>query len=192
MRSPVGSGGRATGPQPVLGHVPAFSLLDQNGARFEPGALAGKVWVTDFVFTHCESSCPRLTARMRELQTRLADEGKKRGRPVDVRLVSFSVDPENDTPPVLAAYAAKAKADTSTWSFVTGPSKDVENTIVLGFKMSAVKVENEAGDSEVLHGNWFVLVDRTGDIRGYYPTEQQPEFEAMVADVLRLERETAP
>jgi protein SCO1/2 len=192
LRRPVGTSSRPTGPLPVLGHVPTFSLLDQNGALFEPEALGGKVWVADFVFTHCESSCPKLTARMAELQARLVEEGKRRARPLDVKLVSFSVDPENDTPPVLREYAAKTKADPSVWSFVTGPTIDVQNTIVLGFKISAAKVERDAGEWEVLHGNWFVLVDRKGNIRGYYPVEQPEEFLTMTSDVLRLAFDSQP
>src|ERR1700719_977926 len=74
---------------PVYGHVPGFHLVDQRGAPYGDGSMLGHVAVVDFVFTHCRSSCPRLTARMGQLQTRLVRDGS------DARLVSFSVDPEN-------------------------------------------------------------------------------------------------
>ena len=94
---------RPAPPLPVLGAVPAFHLVDERGAPLrERRPCAATSTVVDFIFTRCPSSCPRLTARMAELQARLAKDGS------DARLVSFSVDPENDTPPVLAAYAAKA------------------------------------------------------------------------------------
>src|SRR5271169_3584564 len=120
---------RPRAPLPVLGQIPTFELTDQAGAPFSGDAMAGHVQVVDFVFTRCPSSCPRLTARMGELQARLAKDRS------DARLVSFSVDPENDTPPVLAAYAAKAGADLARWTFVTGPADDVTRAVVLGFKM---------------------------------------------------------
>src|SRR5580700_10894586 len=86
-------------PLPVYGHVPTFRLLDERGSSFTNDSMLGHVSVVDFVFTRCSSSCPRLTARMGELQRQLVRDRS------DVQLVSFSVDPENDTPPVLADYA---------------------------------------------------------------------------------------
>ena len=174
---------RPAPPLPVLGAVPAFHLVDEEGAPFASGAMAGHVEVVDFIFTRCPSSCPRLTARMGELQARLAKDRS------DARLVSFSVDPDNDTPPVLAAYATKAGADLARWTFVTGPVDDVTRAVVLGFKVSAAKVATGANDYDVTHGDWFVLVDRAGAIRGYYPTEEQADFERLVRDTERLDGE---
>jgi protein SCO1/2 len=170
-------------PLPVLGTVPAFHLLDEHGAAYTNDAMLGHVSVIDFVFTRCPSSCPRLTARMGELQARLVRDGSS------VRLVSFSVDPENDTPPVLAVYAAKAGADPHRWTFVTGPLDDVTRAVVLGFKVSAVKVAKGASDYDVTHGDWFVLTDGAGAIRGYYPTEENADFERLVGDAERLEKQ---
>jgi protein SCO1/2 len=119
---------------------------------------------------------------MADLQSRLTrDEG-------DVRLVSFSVDPENDTPPVLFKYAADAHADPARGSFITGGADDVQKAVVVGFKMSAAKIDRGANDYDVVHGDWFVLVDRKGAIRGYYPTGTDAEFATLVQDVRRLER----
>jgi len=105
-----------------------------------------------------------------------------------VRLVSFSVDPENDTPPVLAAYAAKAGADRARWSFVTGGADDVMRAVVLGFKVSAAKIERGAGDYDVTHGDWFVLVDRAGGIRGYYAVDAAPDLDRLFEDAAALDR----
>jgi protein SCO1 len=168
---------------PVLGAVPAFHLLDDRGAPYTNEAMLGHVTVVDFIFTRCPSSCPRLTARMGELQSRLARDHS------GARLVSFSVDPENDTPAVLSAYATQAGADPARWSFVTGPVNDVMRAAVEGFKVSAAKVWMGAGDYDVTHGNWFVLTDRAGAIRGYYPTEETADFERLVRDAERQDRE---
>jgi protein SCO1/2 len=177
---------RAMRPQPVLpvlGQVPSFHLVDAGGAAFNSESMRGHASVVDFVFTRCPSSCPRLTARMAELQARLTTDGS------GARLVSFSVDPENDTPPVLDAYARKAGADPSRWTFVTGPVDDVMRAVVLGFKVSAAKVATGANDYDVTHGDWFVLVDGKGAIRGYYPTEEAADFDRLVHDAERLEKE---
>jgi protein SCO1/2 len=169
-------------PLPVFGHIPAFRLVDERGAAYTTETMLGHVTVVDFVFTKCTASCPRLTARMGELQARLARSGS------DVRLVSFSVDPENDAPRVLAEYAAKAHADPARWRFVTGDADDIARAVVLGFKVSAAKIEKGAGDYEVTHGNWFVVVERDGDVRGYYSTDEERDLDPLFADVIRLER----
>ena len=180
---------RAHRPRPALpryGHVPSFQLLDQHADPFSDRTMLGHVSVVDFIFTRCASSCPRLTARMGELQGRLEREHS------DARLVSFSVDPENDTPPVLAEYAARAHADVRRWSFLTGPVEDVKAAVVSGFKV-ALEKQPRAGSSEydVTHGDWFVLVDAGGDLRGYYATDDDKEFQALVDDILRLDRAKA-
>lgn len=171
-------------PLPILGHVPTFKLVDERGGTYTDQSMLGHVSVVDFVFTRCTSSCPRLTARMAELQKRLAAEHS------GVHLVSFSVDPENDTPAVLLQYAAKTNADLARWSFVTGPVDDVVRAVQDGFKISAVKIARGANDYDVTHGDWFVVTDPSGNIRGYYPTEAQSDFDKLVEDVLRLERES--
>ena len=176
---------------PVMGHMPELALVDQAGAPFTDAALRGKVWVADFIFTSCSESCPRLTKKMKRLQDIVAARQQKRGGPSGVRLVSFSVDPETDTPPVLAAYAAKVPADPTYWSFVTGPSDKVRAAVVDGFKMTAEKTKNAAGGNDVLHGNWFVLGDRSGDIRGYYEAKTDEDVDAIARDVERLEAEPA-
>jgi protein SCO1/2 len=167
---------------PVYGRLPDFTLVDQRGAPFTTASMAGHVSVVDFIFTRCPSACPRLTARMAELQRRLAVQRSA------ARLVSFSVDPENDTPPVLTAYAARAGADPARWSFVTGPADDVERAVVLGFKVSAARIEKGAADYDVTHGNWFVLVDPRGNVRGYYGTDEPGALDGLVRDATNLER----
>jgi protein SCO1/2 len=170
---------------PVYGPIPDFRLVDERGVAKDASSMHGQVSVVDFIFTRCTSSCPRLTARMAELQSRLEHERS------GARLVSISVDPDNDTPAVLSEYAARVRADPSRWSFLTGDEQEVERAVVLGFKVSAAKIATGAGTHDVIHGDWFVVVDRRGRLRGYYPTTdlQGQRMGALVKDVLRLEGE---
>jgi protein SCO1 len=121
---------------------------------------------------------------MADLQGRLAHAGSA------ARLVSFTVDPENDTPAVLADYAARSGADPSRWSFVTGPVDSVKSAVVAGFKVALEKLPKGANDYDVTHGNWFVLVDPTGKLRGYYTTDEPTDLDRLTRDVLRLEHGT--
>ncbi len=169
----------------VYGHVPTFQLVDQKGAPFNDGNLAGHVTVVDFIFTRCASSCPRLTAQMAQLQGRLAQAQS------GAKLVSFTVDPENDTPPVLAEYASHAGANPSRWSFVTGPIETVKAAVVSGFKVALEKLPKAANDYDVTHGDWFVLVDPSGNIRGYYSVEGSQDLDRLMRDIQHLERGTS-
>ncbi len=166
-----------------FGPLPEFHLVDERGMPFAQASLRSHVAIADFIFTRCTSSCPRLTSRMAEIQHDLARIGS------DVRLVSFSVDPENDTPAILADYAARNRADPARWRFVTGEIDEIMKTVVLGFKVSAAKVALGAGEYDVTHGNWFVLVDRSGHVRGYYSTESAESVRDLEEDATRLERE---
>ena len=115
-------------PPPVLGSVPAFTMTDQLGQPFGTHDLEGRVWVADFIFTACQTMCPVLTQKMALLTHRARHLGP------EVHFVSFSVDPERDTPQKLAAYAATYHADPHKWSFLTGTLDSIQGAVVDGFK----------------------------------------------------------
>lgn len=152
---------------PVLATVPSFTLLDQDGESFGSTQLAGKVWVANFIFTSCQTMCPVLTGKMRELAHRARRLGP------DVHFVSFTVDPERDTPERLRAYAQKHGADPHKWAFVTGSLGDVERAVVDGFKIAIERPQPPTDLWEIVHGEHFVLVDRGLNIRGYFTSDAQ-------------------
>lgn len=163
----------AVEPLPVLGTVPAFTLTDTTGAAVTTESLRGVVWVANFIFTSCPDVCPMLSAHMADVQAHYASTP-------GVRLVSFSVDPGTDTPPVLAAYGARFGADAARWSFLTGPIDTLKPVVVGGFKMMLERIEATPGTESkppapatVLHGERFVVVDRAGQIRAY-PDPKEP------------------
>ncbi|HEX4338475.1 MAG TPA: SCO family protein [Polyangiaceae bacterium] len=166
---------------PSYGAVPGFALTDQAGTPFTRDALAGTTWVAAFVFTRCPSACPRVTRAMQELQLKLKQRNAK------VRLVSFSVDPEFDTPPVLRRYADEYKADTGTWSFVTGDSDTIRKTAEQGLKIAADgKADPTKADFGITHGTQLVLVDGEGRIRGYYASNDAEALARLLDDATRL------
>jgi protein SCO1/2 len=168
---------------PTLGDVPRFTLTDQGGAPFTNDTLRGKVWAAAFIFTRCPSACPLVTRAMRGVQL---DAAKKS---VPLRLVSFSIDPDNDTPPVLRQYAAQYGADLGSWSFVTGDSAGVKTTAEQGFKIAAEGVADPTKpDFGLSHGTQLVLVDPAEKIRGYYSTSDDHALADLVTDAARLSR----
>jgi protein SCO1/2 len=147
---------------PVLGQLPEFSLLDQDQQAFSRGSMEGNLWVSAFVFTHCRSTCPRITAHMKGLQSRLSDVPS-------AHFVSVSVDPRNDTPEVIKAYMAKNGLDESNWRFVTGEEEAIRHVVVDGFRVGLGDEDSKAaGADDIMHSNSFVLVDDEAQVRGYY------------------------
>ncbi|MFI5308884.1 MAG: SCO family protein [Polyangiales bacterium] len=153
---------------PRIAAVPSFSLTDQNAVTCTPDGFRGKVWIASFMFTSCKDVCPLLTSKMASVRTRLAAQ-----RP-ELHFVSFSVDPAHDSPEVLKRYARAHDADQPDWSFLTGPAEQVQAVIVEGFKQSVQRTPAVEGQAQtILHGSYFVLVDRAGFIRGYYRSDQE-------------------
>ena len=101
--------------------IPSFEFIDRYGAPFTDADVEGKIIIADFFFTRCTSICPKMSVQMQQLQLKLNDDAFK-----DVVFLSHTVDPENDTPEVLDAYARKLEADTARWKFLTGRKQDVD------------------------------------------------------------------
>jgi protein SCO1/2 len=159
---------------PVLGEIPQFQLTAQTGQPFDSKVLDGHVWVADFIYTTCPGPCPMMTTHMRQLQNSTAEIP-------DVLMVSFSVDPEHDTPPVLTEYAAHFKVDPSRWFFLTGDKDKLNDLGLRAFKLNSV-------DGSLTHSTRFVLVDRKRQIRGFYASDEDAFMPQLLHDVRQLEK----
>jgi protein SCO1/2 len=166
---------------PDLGTVPPFSLTERSGRPFGSNDLRGHVWVADFIFTRCPDFCPALTTRMGDVQRQVAADDDP------VRLVSFTVDPDHDTPAVLSDYAKRAGAGPS-WLFVTGPREALAALFRNGFKVAWAD-DGPAGN-QITHSDRFVLVDRDLRIRGYYHGTDPEDVARLVRDARALRAET--
>ncbi len=166
---------------PPLGTVGPFWLSDQEGRTFSEQSLDGKVWVAAFMFTRCPTVCPEMVRRMRGLQE------QAKARQVPISLVSFSVDPENDTPEVLRDYTRARGIDTQNWLFVTGDSAVIRNTAEKGFKIG-VDGTPKAGAEHygITHGTHLVLLDQHRTIRGYYQSSDPARLTQLLVDAAKL------
>jgi len=175
-------------PPEVVGAVPAFALLDQDGESFtrEDLLAADKTYVVGFVFTRCPSTCPAVSRAMLMFQEQIA-----RSKLDDhVELITVTVDPEYDTPEVLADYAAELGADLDNWRFVTGEPEAIEGFVVDGFKLAVGEREEvEPGVFDIAHSVKLALVDRFGNVRGYYSIDDEglAELYHRTVRVIRVE-----
>lgn len=171
-------------PPPVISTLPDFVLTERSGALVTREELAGSPWIADFVFTRCKVYCPRLTARMKELAGRLPAAA-------GVKLVSFSVDPEFDTPAVLTAYADRhGLSHRNDWLFLTGSRAAIWGLVRQGFLLP-VEETPENPDMPILHSNRFVLVDGQGRMRGAYDAFEPEALDRLLADLAALRAEAA-
>jgi protein SCO1/2 len=167
---------------PVLSFVPNFNLVERSGSAISLSDLSGKVWVADFIFTHCAGPCPLLSLQMGALQEPLKELE-------DVRLVSISVDPERDTPEVLEAYSRRYNADPEKWLFLTGEKADIYQLIRKGFQVTVDNTPEDEASDQIMHSLRFALVDRKGQVRAYYTGSDSDLADRLVPDVKRLLQE---
>lgn len=177
LKEPFGAGVNVESRNPNLGVVPDFTLVERSGRSVTKSDLLGSYWVASFIFTRCATTCPMAVAQLAKLQTTL---------PESVRLVSFSVDPEHDSPGVLSTYAQGVGAELDRWLFLTGEKDIVYRCIREGFRL-AVEENSDAEDGgQVTHSPRFALVDPKGRIRGYYESSNPSDMTRLVKDVDRL------
>lgn len=163
-------------PPPVYGTVPSFTLTDQYGQTFTPEDLKGQVWVANFIFTRCPTICPLFTSKMGEIQHRARGLGQY------FHLVSFTVDPEHDSPEKLLAYAQSHRVSPRMWSFVTGPRDELKKVIVDGMKVHMQRGTDDDDLMSIGHGSHFVLIDSKMQIRGYYQFNDAGSIDAILRD----------
>lgn len=139
--------------------IPDFSFTNQYGQTISSEDVEGKVYVADFFFTSCPTICPKLATHMLQIQEHLEDRD-------DFLLLSFSIDPENDTVEELRKYAEMVHAKKGIWHLLTGEKDSIYKLAEKGFFASAMK--DNAVPGGYLHSGQFVLVDKQGRIRGLF------------------------
>jgi protein SCO1/2 len=157
---------------PVLGQVPTFEFVKQDGSQFGLNQIKGKLNVIDFIFTSCPDQCPLMTAKMAELYRSFKGSEK-------VRFVSITVDAARDSLSVLRQYAHNFGVDDDRWVFLWAPLDDVVKLSEKGFMLSARNLPEG-------HSNRFVLVDQDGLIRGYYDGTDDASLKVMITSIREL------
>jgi protein SCO1/2 len=165
-----------------MGAVPAWELTNEQGRRIGSETLKGQVWVANFLFTSCPTSCPPLAKATKDVQERIRKWLPADGS-IPVQIVSVSVDPVTDTPAVLREFGKRHGADPNLWQFATGSYDAMERLVTDGFMLPIVRSDRPArglpgheGNPatqrptplDTAHSLQFVVVDGEGHIRGLY------------------------
>jgi protein SCO1/2 len=150
----------ANGKDTIYHSVPSFKFVNQNGDTITNKYYDGKIVVVDYFFTTCQSICPKMAVELLRVQDKFA---YTKGL---VQILSHTVNPENDSVPVLKAYSEMVHADNSMWNFVTGDKKQLYDLARNGYLVNAMQGDGDADD--FIHSELFVLVDKEKHIRGIY------------------------
>ena len=167
------------------------TLVNQLGDTVSLYDIKNRVIVADFFFTRCPSICPVMTKNMAKLQQSFSHftEGRKVVDSSIVRFLSFSIDPERDSVPVLKKYADKFKVDHDNWWMLTGNKKTIYDFALNELKLGLV--DGEGVDSSFIHSQKFVLLDKDYTVRGYYNGLDTTSLALLAKDIglLMLEKD---
>ena len=154
---------------PVYGTVADFTLMERNLTPVSKQYLAERIWIANFMFTRCPGKCPLMNRQMSQLQEKL---------PANILLVSFTVDPQQDTPQILSEYAKNYHPQAGRWFFLTG-EKEILDHLLESFHMSPL-------DDPNLHSLKLVLIDQWAQIRGYYEVTDPQAIKKLLKDAKSL------
>lgn len=162
------------------GVIADFTLTDRHEQEVSKDDLLGEPWVAGFIFTRCAGPCFRVTGAMKELARKF--DG------TDLQLVTFTVDPDFDTPEVLTNYADAFDADENRWMFLTGDKAEIYTLILKSFLLPVEEMSGSARvpGAEVVHSTRLVLVDRDGKIVGKYDALNEVESARLRREIKKL------
>lgn len=160
------------------GTVESLEAVNQDGKEVEMTDYEDNVWVATFIFTNCDTVCSPMTAHIATLQKQLKD------KKVDAELVSFSIDPEHDTPEVLKAYGEQFGADFKNWNFLTGYDQaEIESFSNISFLAPAAKLE---GSTQFVHSTSIFLMKGSQILEQYDGVSEVP-YEKIIEDIKLLQ-----
>ncbi|MDB9754705.1 SCO family protein [Winogradskyella sp.] len=154
-----------------------FSLTNQNGETITQKNYKDKIYVADFFFTTCQTICPIMTDHMYKIQQEIINDD-------EVMLLSHSVTPKIDSVAQLKKYALEKGVIDSKWNLVTGDKKEIYKLARKSYL--AVKTDGNGDKYDMIHTENFLLIDKKGQIRGFYDGTQSEEINRLLEDIETL------
>lgn len=165
----------ANGKDTVYHSVAPFKFINQDGIYVTDKNYEGKIYVADYFFTTCKSICPKMANELQRIQEKFQ---YSKGL---VQILSHTVNPENDSVPVLKSYSEMVHADTKMWNFVTGDKKELYDMARYSYLVNAM--QGDGGKDDFIHSELFVLVDKEKHIRGIYDGTNIKEVNNLLDDI---------
>lgn len=171
--------------------LPDFSFTNQYGKVITWDSLKDQIVVANFFFTHCPTICPRMTYNMKLLQDSIKSNEKVGNREARfIHFLSFSIDPDRDSTHALKKWADRFQVNPFNWDLLTGPRKEIYDMSIDHMKLMAQ--DGGPVDSNFLHTDYFVLIDKYRTVRGYYHGLQEEDIHRLSRDIVLLALEKDP
>lgn len=159
--------------------IPSFSLMNQDSLVVSNETLAGKIYIADFIFLQCPTICPKMNIEMKRVydQYQTAE---------NVLFVSHTIDPKNDTIPVLKTYSESIGVKAPKWHFLYGDEAQIHQ-LAQGYFMQAYQESKAPGG--YAHSGGFLLIDGKQHIRGVYDGTSTTDVNRLIQDINLLLKE---
>lgn len=158
--------------------VGGFSFLDQDSNLVTEEITKGSIYVVDFFFSTCTTICPKMSKQMMRVQHQFRAHD-------EVKILSFTVDPQTDSPARLKEYANQHKAMKGKWYFLTGDKVKLYSLAKESFFLTAM--EDSLMEEGFLHSEQVILVDKEKRIRGFYDGTDHFEVKRLIEDIATLQ-----
>lgn len=157
----------------LFNQVPEFSFTSQLGQPVSQADLDGSIYVADFFFATCPDICKAMSSQLVRVQEAFRNEPM-------VKIASFTVNPEYDTPEVLKEYSERYDADPEKWYFLTGDREELYRLAQKGFYLPVMQVE---GQQDFIHSEKFMLVDKDRYVRGIYDGTDAEDVDRLILEI---------
>jgi len=169
---------------PPISFVKPFSFTTQDGNRFTEKDVAGKVFVAEYFFTHCEGICPKMNNNMRLVYEEFKND-------TGFIILSHTSDPDRDSVGQMKHYADSMKVDTRRWIFLTGRKDSLYNAARVSYTIDDPANNLKSLDDQFIHSQFWALVDRNGDVRKVFDGLKESEVKELIRHARRLLKEKA-
>jgi protein SCO1/2 len=167
---------------PVLNSVQPFSFVKQDSTVVTQKDLANRVYVAEYFFTTCMGICPKMNKNMQVVYEKFKNNP-------DFLILSHTVNPENDSVPVLKRYADSLGASPNNWWFLYGSKTDLYKSARESYLLDDPKNSSKNIDDQFLHTQFFALVDKQGRVRGIYDGIKKDEVDQLMLDIEEIIKE---
>ena len=160
--------------------IPPFEFLNQDSIKVNNATLKGKIYIADFIFLNCPTICPIMNRNLKQVYDVFKNDNS-------VLFISHTIDPENDSIPILKKYAISLGVTTKKWHFLHGNKKEIYNIAENGYYSKAY--EDKKAPGGYAHSGGFLLIDKSGHIRGVYDGTDKKEVDRLIKEIVVLQKE---
>ena len=134
-----------------------FEFTDQNNRKFISKDIKNKVSIANFFFTRCPSICPKMRNELIKIAKEFENDN-------DFTILSFTIDPKNDSTSILKIYSENTQISATKWYFLRGEDAQLNHMT----KLLRTSFKNQDKNTDFYHSSYVALIDKNQQIRGYY------------------------